>query len=258
MSVESGVDRSNMVGSLANGLAVLTSFDSSQPTLTISEAAVRTGLTRASARRVLLTLSELGFVSKNGNAFSLTPRALSIGHSYLNSSGLGDTISRHIALLANEIHESISAAVLDGSDIVYIARSAAAKIMQVRISIGTRFPAVTTSMGRVMLADLRDQDLDRYVRGQIIKRFTERTLTEPAEVIDEIRRVRTQGYALVNQELEVGLKSIAVPIHGTTGRVVAAINIAGLANTESNLFDENVLNALLSCARAIERDLADA
>ncbi len=145
-------EKSNFLNSLANGLAVLTTFDAQSPSLTISEVASRTNLTRASARRILLTLADLGFVSQRGSSFSLTPRALSIGHSYLNASGIEDAVAHHVAALSRELQESVSVAVLDGDEIVYVARSAAKKIMQVRISIGTRFAAASTSMGRVMLA----------------------------------------------------------------------------------------------------------
>lgn len=243
------------VNSLANGLAVLTAFDATKPSLTISEAAVVTGLTRASARRILLTLSSLGFVRQTGSAFELTPRALSIGNSYLASSGLGDVVSARISELSSEIHESISAAVLDGNEIVYIARSAPSKIMQVRISIGTRFPAAVTSMGRVLLAGLDDSEIRRVLASSPIASLTAKTKTDAGEIYDEVMRVRAQGYALVNQELEIGLKSLAVPIKDRTGKTLAAINIAGVASDEKTSFEPSSLEALKKCASKIQTDL---
>jgi IclR family pca regulon transcriptional regulator len=255
---EAKVERSNFVGSLANGLAILTSFDAEHPTLTISQAASLTGLTRASARRALLTLSDLGFLSQDGSAFSLTPRALSIGHSYLNASGLGDVVARRISELSAELRESVSAAVLDGHEIVYIARSAATKIMQVRISVGTRFPAAATSMGRVMLAGLADAELERVLSQHPVKQLTPRTKTSTDALLAEIRAVRTQGYAVVNQELELGLKSVAVPIRNRQGKIVAAINIAGPAASNSSAFEPQILKALQACAEKITEDLGSA
>jgi IclR family pca regulon transcriptional regulator len=255
MTTEVKPERSNFVGSLANGLAILTSFDAANPSLTISEAASLTGLTRASARRALLTLTDLGFLAQDGSAFSLTPRALSIGHSFLSSSGLGEVIARHITALSSELQESVSAAVLDGHEIVYIARSAATKIMQVRISVGTRFPAAATSMGRVMLAGLNDSEVEKILAQHPVEQLTAKTKTSTSALLAEIREVRTQGYAVVNQELEIGLKSLAVPIRGPQGKIVAAINIAGPATTDSKSFEPKILSALQLCAAKIVEDL---
>lgn len=255
MTRESRVEHSNFVGSLANGLAILTSFDAAHPELTISSAASITGLTRASARRALLTLRELGFLSQEGSAFSLTPRALSIGHSYLSSSGLGEVIARHITSLSSELRESVSAAVLDGHEIVYIGRSAATKIMQVRISVGTRFPAAVTSMGRVLLAGLDDKELELLFSKHPMKQLTSKTKTSTKDLVAEIRAARSQGYAVVSEELELGLKSIAVPVRGRNGNIVAAINIAGPASAESSTFELRILKALQSCAAKISSDI---
>lgn len=249
------MEKSNFINSLANGLEVLTTFDANHPSLTISDVSGITGLTRASARRILLTLAALGYVRQEGNAFSLTSRSLAIGHSYLNASGLGDIVSRRIAELSSELHESVSAAVLDGHEIVYIARSSATKIMQVRISIGTRFPAAITSMGRVMLADLNDADLEVLLAKHPVEQLTPKTKTNRDALVAEIRAVRTQGHAVVNQELEVGLKSLAVPIRDLHGRVIAAINVAGPATSDSFTFESSVLQALEVCAQRIAQDL---
>jgi IclR family pca regulon transcriptional regulator len=249
------LEKSNFINSLANGLEVLTTFDATHPSLTISEVSNITGLTRASARRILLTLAELRYVRQDGSAFSLTPRSLAIGHSYLNASGLGDIVARRISELSSELHESVSAAVLDGHEIVYVARSAATKIMQVRISIGTRFPAAVTSMGRVMLAGLSDSDLERLLTKHPVEQLTPKTRTTKSALLAEIKAVRTQGYAVVNQELEVGLKSLAVPIRDLQGQPIAAINIAGPATSDSNTFEPRILKALNECAMRIAQDL---
>ena len=245
----------DFVNSLANGLDVLTTFDGEHSSLSISEVAARTHLTRASARRILLTLAELGFVLQSGTLFSLSPRSLSIGHSYLSSSGLGDAIAPRIAELSSALHESVSAAVLDGEEIVYIARSSATKIMQVRISIGTRLPAAITSMGRVLLAGLDDSQVDKILRTSKLAARTPNTKTSPKELLEEIRRVRIQGYSVVNQELEIGLKSVAVPIKNKRSEFVAAINVAGVATIESQNFEPRILEALLDCASKIAADM---
>ncbi len=248
-------EKSNFLNSLANGLAVLTTFDAQSPSLTISEVASRTNLTRASARRILLTLADLGFVSQRGSSYSLTPRALSIGHSYLNASGIEDAVAHHVAALSRELQESVSVAVLDGDEIVYVARSAAKKIMQVRISIGTRFAAASTSMGRVMLAAKSDAEIESILSNRPLERLTQNTMTDKAEVLAEIQRVRGQGYAVVNQELEVGLKSIAVPILNANGVVIAALNVAGVATENSQRVDLRILEALKDCALKITTEL---
>ena len=236
------------VQSLARGLEVLRAFDAAHPSQTLSEVAANTGLTRATARRFLLTLVELGYLRIDGKQFSLTPRVLDLGYSYLSGLTLPQLAQPHLERLSAAVHESTSASVLDGTDIVYVARVPVQRIMAVTIGIGTRFAASATSMGRVMLA--AGQDLPTELPS-----FTDRTITDPAAFAAELGRVRDQGWALVDGELESGLRSLAVPLHDAGGRVVAAINIAGRAEGDAATFVGRLLPELQATASAIEGDL---
>ncbi|SDR94555.1 IclR family transcriptional regulator domain-containing protein [Microterricola viridarii] len=224
---------SDYVQSLARGLAVIGAFDAEHRELTLSDVAARTGLTRATARRFLLTLVDLGYVRADGRGFSLTPKVLELGYSYLSALGLPELLQPFLAELSRELGESTSAAILDGSDIVYVARVQAKRIMSVGITIGTRFPAPTTSMGRVLLAGLGQPALDAVLAAAPPTGITAGTLTDVAAVRRRIDEVRTAGWCLVDQELEVGLRSIAAPIRAADGRVLAAINVSTSVATVS-------------------------
>src|SRR5579875_2536728 len=187
---------------MARGLAVIRAFDSDHPALTLSEVAELTGLARAAARRFLLTLADLGYVRVDGRTFALTPRVLELGYAYLSSLSLPQIAEPHLERLAAEVRESTSVTVLDGTDIVYVARVPASRIMRVTISIGTRFPAYATSMGRVLLAGLTPAELDACLARATMSPITARTITSPAALRAELDRVRAQGWALVDQELE--------------------------------------------------------
>lgn len=252
----SGVARVEHVQSLARGLAVIRCFDSERPAQTLSEVARATGLTRAAARRFLLTLVDLGYVRTDGRQFTLTPRVLELGYSYLSALSLPEIASPHLEDLVGRVHESASVSVLDGDDVVYVARIAAARIMTVSITIGTRFPAYATSMGRVLLAALPVPELDAYLARVTPSAMTERTVIDPAELKDVIGDVRAAGYCVVDQELEPGLRSVAVPIHDAQGKVVAAANVSThtLHGTTAWLRDE-ILPALREAVQGIERDL---
>jgi IclR family pca regulon transcriptional regulator len=186
------------VQSLARGLAVIRAFDADHPELTLSDVARRAGITRAAARRFLLTLESLGYVAADGRAFRLTPRVLELGFSYLSSLSLPEIVQPHLEALSRDVDESVSAAVLDGADIVYIARVPTRRIMSVRITIGTRFPAFATSMGRALLAGLPDAAADAALAASDLSRLTDRTLTDPAKLREELARVRDQGWSLVD------------------------------------------------------------
>lgn len=244
------------VQSLARGLSVITAFSEESPTLTLSEVAEKTSLTRATARRFLLTLVQLGYVRTDGKNFSLTPRVMELGYSFLASQGLNAVISPRLGQLSETVRESASAAILDGSDIVYIARSAGRKIMQVRITVGTRFPASATSMGRVLLAELPQSELEKLLREYPPTALTSHTLTSPAELMAELHNVREQGYALVDQELELGLRSLAVPLRDSHRRVVAALNVSTTSGPPIEQTLSELLPALQACANEIEADLS--
>ncbi|GAA2353568.1 IclR family transcriptional regulator C-terminal domain-containing protein [Saccharopolyspora halophila] len=245
------------VQSLARGLTVIRAFDESRPEMTLSEVARSTNLSRAAARRFLHTLVQLGYVWTDGRVFALTPRVLELGFAYLSSVSLPEIAQPYLEQLVSEVHESASVSVLDGSDIVYVARVPTSRIMTVSINIGTRFPAYATSMGRVLLADLPAGKLRSYLDEAELAPLGPRTITDRAELVAELERIREQGWALVDQELEAGLRSISVPIRDRYGRVVAAANISSHASrTSSQDAQQNLLPPLLETAAKIASDLA--
>jgi IclR family pca regulon transcriptional regulator len=245
------------VRSLARGLAVIGSFSDGRPVMTISMVAAETGLTRATARRILHTLRQLGFVAADGDLFRLTPKVLSIGYSYLSALELPELAHPHMEQLVAQIHESSSLAILDRPDVVYVARVPTKRIMSVTLTVGTRLPAFATSMGRVLLAELPPDELDALVGSEPFPALTSRTVRTPDELREVLSQVRQQGYALTDQELEDGLRSIAVPIRDARGDAEAALNIAahaGRISTDTMLTD--FLPRLLEAAGAIEADLS--
>jgi IclR family transcriptional regulator, pca regulon regulatory protein len=224
-----GVERgpeSNIVQSLERGLAVMGLFSREHPSLTLSEAAELAGLTRATARRILLTLEHLGYVKSNGRRFTPTAKLLSIGYAYLSSLDLWEVAEPYMEDLAAETGESCSASILDGPEIVYVARVPSKRVMAIALSVGSRLPAHATSMGRVLLANLPPEELAVYFRTSRRERLTARTVVEEAELRELLERVRCRGWALVDQELEIGVRSIAAPIRDPRGNVVAAINVS--------------------------------
>jgi IclR family transcriptional regulator, pca regulon regulatory protein len=245
----------DFVQSLERGLSVIRAFDADHPELTLSEVAAATGVTRAAARRFLLTLAQLGYVRADGRYFSLTARVLELGFAYLSSLSLPEIAEPHLESLVAEVNESSSVSVLDGADVVYVARVPTSRIMTVVISVGTRFPAYCTSMGRVLLAGLPDDALDSYLEGVRFEPLTSRTVTSVAALRGEIVKARTQGYSLVNQELEDGLRAIAAPVRDRTGRVIAAVNVSAHASRSSlEVMRRDLLPPLLKTAARIEAD----
>ena len=243
------------VRSLERGLSVIRAFDAAHPRQTLSEVARRTELPRAAARRFLLTLVELGYVRTDGREFALTPRVLELGYAYLSSTTVAEVAAPHLEQLVQQVHESASVSVLDGTDVVYVARVPTARIMTVAITLGTRFPASATSMGRVLLAALGDHELAGHLADPL-PAPTPTTITDPVELRAELTRVRTAGHCVVDQELEQGLRSIAVPVRGRSGAVVAAMNVSTQAARRSAAaLRREVLPALRACADAVERDL---
>lgn len=254
---KSGSRNSQGVQSLTRGLSVICAFDADHTEMTLSEVARRTGLTRATARRLLLTLVELGYVKTDERLFALTARVLELGFSYLSSLTLPEIAQPHLELLSKTIHESTSASVLEGKDIVYIARVPTRRIMSVGISVGTRFPAYATSMGRVILGGLPLSELGAWLETLSLTSLTSHTITSRVALADELTRVKQQGWALVDQELEPGLRSIAVPVRQKSGAIIAAINISTTSNNHSveSMLD-NLLPSLLLAAEQIAIDLA--
>ena len=249
--------RTDFVQSLDRGLAVIRCFSSEHPSLTLSEVAERTGLTRAAARRFLLTLQELGYVGSSGRQFSLRPRVLALGYAYLSSFSVAQIAQPHLEDLAEELHESCSVSVLDGDDLVYVARASANRIMTIALTVGTRLPPYPTSMGRVLLAHLPTGELDAYLSRAELRKLTERTVVDPADLRAILATVRSQGWAAVDQELEAGVRSIAVPIEDSSGKVVAAINAsAHAARVPMRTLEKQFLPRLQEAARQIDSELA--
>jgi len=224
----------NFMTSLARGLAVIQAFSQRRHHLTISQVSTTTGLSRAAVRRCLYTLAKLGFAGSDDNRhFFLRPRILALGHSYISSMPLATAAQPVLEHISHLLHESCSIATLDGVEIVYIARANVTRIMSIDLGVGSRLPAFCTSMGRAILANLPPEELDSVLARVEFKRYTERTITNPAKLTQALRQIRRDGYSIIDQELEHGLRSMAVPIQNPSGKVVAALNIGAHAQRVS-------------------------
>jgi IclR family transcriptional regulator, pca regulon regulatory protein len=248
--------RPDFVQSLERGLAVIRAFDAERPELGLSDVARETGLTRATARRFLLTLAHLGYVRQEGSRFSLRPRVLELGFSYLSALSLPEVAQPHMESLVAHVNESSSIAVLDDTEIVYVVRVPTSRIMSITIAVGTRLPAYPTSMGRVLLAALEGEALDDRMERIELRPLTAATVTDAGALRADLDRVREQGWAMVDQELEQGVRSVAVPIRDADGIVSAALNVSVHASRMSMpTLRKQVLPLLLQTARAIEAEL---
>jgi len=216
----------NFMTSLARGLAVIQAFSQRQRELTVSQISAKTGFSRAAVRRCLYTLAKLGFAgSDDSRHFHLRPRVLALGHSYISSMPLAAMAQPVLENVSHILHESCSIATLDRTDIVYIARANVTRIMSIDLVVGSRLPAFCTSMGRVLMAELPAEKLDEFLARVEFKRHTERTVANAEKLRQILRLVQRNGYCIVDQELESGLRSMAVPIRDSAGKVVAALNI---------------------------------
>lgn len=246
----------DFVQSLARGLAVIRAFDAEHPRMSLSEVAAQAEISPAAARRFLHTLEALGYVRADGRQFALTPRVLELGFSYLSALSLPEVVQPHLERLSAEVGESVSAAVLDGTDVRYVARVATRQIMRVNIQVGTRFPAHATSMGHVLLAALPDARVRELYPDGRLERVTPATLPDVDALLAELARVREAGWALVDGQLEPGLRSLAVPLVGRGGEVVAAMNVSTSAMRDSvDRLREFHVPAALAAAAAIAADL---
>lgn len=242
------------VQSFARGLEVIRSFSAAAPQQTLSGVAARSGLSRAGARRILLTLEALGYVNSDGKLFSLTPRILDLGFAYLSSMPIWNLAEPAMQGLALQVQESCSAAVLDGHDIVYVLRVSTHKIMSISLGVGSRLPAYCTSMGRMLLSALPDDALLAHLTRADLSPRTRYTVTDPGELAAKIVQVRRQGWSLVNQELEEGMVSMAAPIINRAGQITAALNISGQANrTTTEIMQQTMLPPLLAAAQSVSR-----
>jgi IclR family transcriptional regulator, pca regulon regulatory protein len=245
------------VQSLSRGLTVLQAFNAERPAMTLADMSRATGLTRATVRRLLHTLVTLGYVCTDGRTFELTPRVLDLGFAYVSSLQLPDIAQPFMEALSDRLHESVSASVLDGSQIVYVARVNTQRIMGISLAIGSRLPAAWTAMGRVLLAGLTDPALDEFLDALVVTGLTMQSITDIDALRSEIYSVRSQGYALIDQELEVGIRSVAAPLRDRRGRTLAAINVGThAARVTLKELRGVILPALLATASSIESQLA--
>lgn len=251
------VERSaDFVQSLERGLSVIRAFDADHSRLTLTEVAARTHLTRAAARRFLHTLVDLGYVHTDGKHFALRPLVLELGYAYLSTLSLPEVAQPHMEQLTRQVEESCSLSVLDAGQIVYVARVPTRRIMAVTISVGTRFPAYVTSMGRVLLAYASPQERQAHLSADQLHRYTPHTTVEPGKLEDILTQVRAQGYCMVRQELEEGLQSLAVPVRNGRGEVVAALNVsAPIGRGGAEDVRREILPALQETAALIAQDL---
>lgn len=229
-AVQDYVGDPNFMASLARGLTVIRAFAQQPRNQTIAQLAHKTGIPRAAVRRCLYTLNQLGYVAANERHFSLSPKILSLGHAYLSSTPMVVSALPFLDQVNAQVHESCSIAVLDEDEIVYVARSTrTTRIMSIDLKPGSRLPAYCSSMGRVLLAHLPPAELESFMTRVELKPFTERTVTSKEKLTEILDGVREKGYAIVDQELEIGLRSIAVPVRSAQGRVVAAMNVGAQA-----------------------------
>ena len=240
----------NFMASLARGLEVIQAFTPQRRVLSISQISQKTGIPRAAVRRCLYTLGKLGFVyAEDGKNFQLRPRILSLGHAWLASTPLAKSAQPVLKALSTRLNESCSIAVLDGDDILYISRASGARIMTIDLDVGSRLPAWSTSMGRVLLSHLPEEQLNDFLGRINMIRYTPQTIVSVSKLREELQRVRQQGYALNDQELEMGLRSIAVPLYNPHGQVEAALNVGVHAGQVSaQALREQVLPALQDAA----------
>ncbi len=215
----------NFLLSLARGLAAIEVFEGDTEGVSAAEVSRRTGLSRAAVRRILMTLELLGYAESDGRVYRLKSRVMRLGFSYLSSSSLATLAQPILEHVIELVHESSSVGILEGDQVVYVARATAKRVMSIGLSVGSRFPAYCTSMGRVLLSGLSEQELSAYFKTAELKRITPKTIVKKAALVDVIRRVRAEGFALNNEELELGHRSIAVPVKDRKGNMVAGMNI---------------------------------
>jgi len=245
----------DFVESIARGLDVIRTFDAEHQTMTLSEVAARADLPRPTARRILTTLEVLGYVHRAEDRFMLSVRVLDLGSAYIGSRHIWEVVRPHLVDLVQEVRESCSIAQLDGSDIVYVARVAVPKLVTLSVTIGTRFPAFATSLGKVLLASLDKDELDRVLATPTRSGITPRWQPGRRELDAELRGVRSRGYAVTDEQLALGIRSVATAITDSDGRTVAAVNVnASSAETELPVLTDHHLPLLQDAAAAISRD----
>ena len=248
------------VAALASGLQILNAFDAGHPRMTLTEMASRTDMDRAKARRFLLTLEALGYVRRSGRDFELTPRVLELGHAFQASNPYRAVIQHYLQDITAEIGESSSLSVLDGTEVVYVVRSAAPhRLMAITLSVGTRLSAAYTSMGRVLLAQLPPAKLDSLLQDMDLRAHTPHSLVDMDALRKELDQVRQQGYSLVDQELDLGLRSVATPVFAGNGDLLGAINIStNAARVPISVLLDDYLPRLQRLAETVQKTVRSA
>lgn len=253
---ESAQVAGDYVQSLARGLTVIRAFNDEYPRQTISDIARRCSLSRPAARRFLLTLVELGYVGTEGTHYWLTPQVLELGSSYLSSLSLSDLAQPHLAELSKTVNESSSVSILDGFDIVYVARIQVRRIMSVSIVVGTRMSAPATAMGRVLLAGLPATAREEYLHAAPLPSFTSGTIASREELAAELSRVESQGFCIVDHQYDFGLRSVAAPIRDRNGSIIAAVSVSAVSmNYSKSQVRRQLLPQVLATAEKISADV---
>ncbi|SFO96072.1 IclR family transcriptional regulator [Pseudomonas borbori] len=247
----------NFMTSLARGLAVINAFQERKRHLTIAQISHRTEIPRAAVRRCLYTLMKLGYATSDGRTYSLLPKVLTLGHAYLSSTPLAVSAQPYLDRISEQLHEACNLATLEGEQVLYIARSAIPqRLISVDLSVGSRLPAYCTSMGRILLAALDDDSLHDYLNHADLQAKTSRTLHTPQALWECLQQVRQQGWCLVDQELEQGLRSLAVPVYDSSGHVLAAMNVSTHAGrVPASELEQRFLPIMLSASRELSSQL---
>ncbi|MDN7242347.1 IclR family transcriptional regulator [Planococcus sp. N028] len=242
------------IQSLERGLQVIQAFSQQNPSMTVSEVAKKTGLSRPAARRILLTLEHLGFAEAQSGHYSLTARTLSLGYAYLSSNNIWSIAHPFMREFVDQTGESCSISILDGTDVLYVARVSTKRIMSINLDVGSRLPAYATSMGHVLLANLQKDKLEAYLESVNFEKFTDKTITAKEQLLSVLEEVRKQDWGGVDQQFEEGLRSIAVPIRNANGQVIAAMNCSAHAGRISKtVLREEFLPLLQESARKISQ-----
>ncbi|GAB2786005.1 IclR family transcriptional regulator [Halomonas shantousis] len=248
-------DSRDFVTALATGLEVIQAFDHDHPRMTLTEVAAKTGMNRAKARRFLLTLHALGYVRKRQRQFELSPHVLRLGYAFLSANGYHSILQQTLEEITETLDESSSLGILDGDDVVYVARSAARhRLMAIALSVGTRLPAGYTSMGRVLVANLNEQERRSFLERVELKAHTPHSLVDRQALGERIEQVRRDQYCILDQELDLGLRSVAVPVHTRGGRLVGAMNVSTNAN---RITLEHIHQTILPTLQRKARELRD-
>lgn len=247
----------DFIQSIAKGLLVLRTFSAERRTATLAEMARETGLSRAAVRRILLTLASLGYVEAEGRHYRPTPKVLELGYSLVSSGGIGGLIRPHLEVLNAKIDESCSAGIMTGGEVVYVARVQSRRLLTMVGGLGTRLSATSSAMGRALLSDLSDAEILEYIETYPPKALTPFTITDPHELLAKIQEVRTQGFTVADQEIELGYRAVGVPIRSADGRVCAAISSGiHVSRIPLDRVEADVVPHMVAAAAAVEGDLA--